>query len=33
MLSISPKLSGGSIKGRLIVEVIDEHKMNMAVSK
>jgi len=30
---ISPKLAGGSISGRLLVQVIDDNTINLAVGK
>lgn len=32
MMGIGPKISGGSLSGKLVVEPIDEHTINMAVS-
>ena len=32
MMGIGPKISGGSITGRLTIEPVDEHTINIAVS-
>ena len=31
-MGVGPKLSGGSISGRLIIEPVDDHTIIMAVS-
>lgn len=32
MMGVGPKISGGSLSGRLVIQPVDEHTINIAVS-